>query len=296
MSAGALDVYPILVTNYINVRLDLGADDAVMDTAQARSFWKSADTGVLVDMTHMNAATRPDYALDGWYTKDGTRWDASYPISQTYCDRDADGNVIATYDEPYRNYTYTLTLTARWTIDITASVVYDLNGGTGTIADSAAYPFGGTVTVSDTAPTPPDYSLFTGWLDSTGTLHSPGTAFDFSSTALRTVRDGENVIVLTAQYMTPGNVTITFDTDGGSAIAPITGDAGTPVAAPQDPVRTGYTFAGWDSEIPAALPTADIVIQLDYRITPVSNFCGNVSGEKFKTSVRYMEICNLSGP
>ena len=28
--------------------------------------------------------------------------------------------------------------------------------------------------------------------------------------------------------------------------------------------------------------------------TPVSNFCGKVSSEKFKNSVRYLEICNFS--
>ncbi|MBQ6205655.1 MAG: InlB B-repeat-containing protein, partial [Oscillospiraceae bacterium] len=266
MSAAPLEIYPILVTNYINVKLDLGADDAQMDVSQGRSFWKAADTGVLVNMERMNAATRPDYALDGWFTKDGTRWDENYPISLEYCDRDADGKPVRTYDAPYKNYVYTLTLTAKWKIDITANVVYDLNGGSGSVADSASYPFNSTVKVSETVPTPPDYKVFTGWLDSAGTLHNPGDSFDFSDMALRTIQDDKNVIALTAQYMTPGNVTITFDTDGGSAIAPITGDAGTPVTAPDNPVRTGYAFAGWDQPVPTAIPASDMTLKAKWQI------------------------------
>lgn len=39
--------------------------------------------------------------------------------------------------------------------------------------------------------------------------------------------------------------TITFDADGGSAVASMSVTAGTPVEAPAAPTKDGYTFAGW---------------------------------------------------
>ena len=54
--------------------------------------------------------------------------------------------------------------------------------------------------------------------------------------------------------------TITFDTDGGSEIAPITQDYNTAITAAADPTKTGYTFAGWDKEIPEMMPAENITI------------------------------------
>ena len=50
-------------------------------------------------------------------------------------------------------------------------------------------------------------------------------------------------------------VTITFDTQGGPSVAPITGDAGKPFTMPADPVRDGFVFVGWftDKEYKNAL-------------------------------------------
>ena len=65
---------------------------------------------------------------------------------------------------------------------------------------------------------------------------------------------------------TVNRYTLTFDTDGGSAIAPITQDYGTAVTAPADPTRTGYTFAGWTPEIPAAMPAEDLTIKAKWTV------------------------------
>ena len=61
--------------------------------------------------------------------------------------------------------------------------------------------------------------------------------------------------------------TITFDTNGGSEIAPITQDYGTEITAPDNPTRKGYTFKGWDKEIPEAMPAENITITARWKDT-----------------------------
>ena len=59
--------------------------------------------------------------------------------------------------------------------------------------------------------------------------------------------------------------TLTFDTNGGSTIAPITQDYGTAITAPADPTKTGYTFAGWTPTIPATMPAENMTIKAQWR-------------------------------
>ena len=61
--------------------------------------------------------------------------------------------------------------------------------------------------------------------------------------------------------------TITFDTNGGSEIAPITQDYGTEITAPDKPTRKGYTFKGWDKEIPETMPAENITITARWKDT-----------------------------
>lgn len=59
--------------------------------------------------------------------------------------------------------------------------------------------------------------------------------------------------------------TITFDTAGGSEIAPITQEYGTHITAPADPTREGYTFIGWDTEIPKTMPAENITLKAKWK-------------------------------
>ena len=60
--------------------------------------------------------------------------------------------------------------------------------------------------------------------------------------------------------------TITFDTAGGSTVAPITQDYGTAITVPSNPTREGYTFIGWDKEIPATMPAENMTITAKWAI------------------------------
>ena len=94
---------------------------------------------------------------------------------------------------------------------------------------------------------------FIGWAKEDGTLFT------------QTTMPAEN-LVLHACWGIKNQYTITFDTDGGTEIAPIIADYGTPIAAPADPTKIGYTFAGWDKDIPVTMPAENVTITAKWTI------------------------------
>ena len=82
--------------------------------------------------------------------------------------------------------------------------------------------------------------------------------------AIPATMPAENM-TLTAQWRI-NQYTITFNTDGGSAIDPVTQDYGTAITAPAAPTKTGYTFAGWDRTIPATMPAEDMTIKANWAV------------------------------
>ena len=66
-----------------------------------------------------------------------------------------------------------------------------------------------------------------------------------------------------------GTYTVSFDTDGGTEIAAITGEYGTPITTvPEAPTKRGYTFKSWDKPIPETIPGEDMVIKAIYEALP----------------------------
>ena len=72
-------------------------------------------------------------------------------------------------------------------------------------------------------------------------------------------------LTLTAKWQL-NRYTITFDTAGGSEVPSITQDYGTAITPPAAPTRTGYTFAGWDREIPTAMPAENMTITAQWQV------------------------------
>jgi len=81
----------------------------------------------------------------------------------------------------------------------------------------------------------------------------------------------DHPLTFTAQYRI-NQYTITFDSDGGTAVTSITQDYNTAVNAPANPTKVGYTFAGWNKEIPTTMPAENMTITAlwtinQYKIT-----------------------------
>ena len=65
--------------------------------------------------------------------------------------------------------------------------------------------------------------------------------------------------VISANY-TVNQYTISFNSNGGSAVDPITQDYGTTISAPADPTRDYYSFDGWSPALPATMPAENMVL------------------------------------
>ena len=174
------------------------------------------------------------------------------PITQDY------GTEITAPDNPTRKgYTFkgwdkeipktmpaeNITLKAQWEIN-QYTITFDTNGGSEIAPITQDY---GTEITAPANPTRKGYT-FKGW-----------------DKEIPKTMPAENITVK-AQWKI-NQYTITFDTNGGSDIAPITQDYGTEITAPDNPTRKGYTFKGWDKEIPETMPAENITITARWKDT-----------------------------
>ena len=81
-------------------------------------------------------------------------------------------------------------------------------------------------------------------------------------------------MTLTAKWVQ--TYTVAFDTNGGSAVNPVTVDAGSTVTKPADPTKSGYTFGGWYKDSTLQTPwdfangtvTADTTLYAKWTANP----------------------------
>ena len=131
---------------------------------------------------------------------------------------------------------------AQWTIN-QYSLTFDAGNGTEATVITQDY---GTKFDTPADPTREGYT-FAGWdMDIPETIPAEDMSF-------------------TAKWIA-NQYTLTFDSDGGSDVAAITQDYGTKIETPAAPTKTGYTFAGWDNEIPETMPAESMSFKAQWTI------------------------------
>ena len=166
--------------------------------------------------------TRAGYTQVGWSTVDGG--EKVYGFEDVYTQNEA------------------LTLYPVWNTN-KYTITFDTNGGSEIAPITQDY---GTEITAPDNPTRKGYT-FKGW-----------------DKEIPETMPAENITVK-AQWEI-NQYTITFDTNGGSEIAPITQDYGTEITAPDNPTRKGYTFKGWDKEIPETMPAENMTVKAQWKI------------------------------
>ena len=262
----ALTLYPVWNTNKYTITFDTNGGSEIAPITQ--------DYGT--EITAPDNPTRKGYTFKGWdkeipetmpaenitvkaqweinqytITFDTNGGSEIAPITQDY------GTEITAPDNPTRKgYTFkgwdkeipktmpaeNITLKAQWEIN-QYTITFDTNGGSEIAPITQDY---GTEITAPANPTRKGYT-FKGW-----------------DKEIPKTMPAEN-ITLKAQWEI-NQYTITFDTNGGSEIAPITQDYGTEITAPDNPTRKGYTFKGWDKEIPETMPAENITVKAQWEI------------------------------
>ena len=182
----------------------------------------------------LNNPTKTGYTFAGWT---GTGLDAATTTV-----------TIAAGSTGIRSYT------ATWT-PIIYNIEYTMDDGTATPANPTTYTIE-TPTFTLTNPTKTGHT-FKGWK-----LNGEGDAM--SEVTIAQGSTGDKAYTATWQV---NQYTITFNSNGGSAVDAITQDYGSTVTPPAAPTKTGYNFAGWTPELPETMPAENITVTATWTPT-----------------------------
>ena len=225
----ALTLYPVWNANQYTVTFD--------STGGSEVITKTIDVTYGEPLGDMPVPKREGYVFLGWY-------DA---LVGGKCYGDSDGKSTSPYDKDV-----SITLYAQWAESPSRMVYFNTCGGTMTGPVEVLHKLNTPIAKPDN-PTKPGHT-FNGW-DTDSALTQAWNFDDWVTGELK----------LYAGW-TVNQYTITFDTAGGSTVAPITQDYGTAITVPSSPTRKGYTFIGWDKEIPATMPAENMTITAKWAI------------------------------
>ena len=262
-----LTLYPVWNTNKYTITFDTnggseiapitqdyGTEITVPDNPTRKGYtFKGWDKEIPETMPAENITVKAQWGINQYtITFDTNGGSEIAPITQDY------GTEITAPDNPTRKgYTFkgwdkeipetmpadNITVKAQWEIN-QYTITFDTNGGSEIAPITQDY---GTEITAPDNPTRKGYT-FKGW-----------------NKEIPETMPAENMTVK-AQWEI-NQYTITFDTNGGSEIAPITQDYGTEITVPDNPTRKGYTFKGWDKEIPESMPAENITITARWKDT-----------------------------
>lgn len=173
----------------------------------------SAVTAIIQDYnTSVSAPTSPTregYAFDGWYSDAGLT--SPYAFSTM----------------PAQN----ITLYARWTIN-QYTIDFNVDGGSSISPITQDY---GTSVSAPSNPTKTNFN-FAGWF----------TEASFENEYTFSTIPAQNITLYAKWVDATSTATVTFNSNGGSAVSAAIVNIGDPVAEPSDPTKTGYSFVKWE--------------------------------------------------
>ena len=225
-----ITLYPVWTANQYTVTLDSNGGGAVTPSTVTVTYGEDCPTIPVLQWA--------GHIFYGWY-------DAQAGGKQYV---DGNGNSTARYDK-----TENCTLYAIWSDAPLCTVTFDPNGGILAGKNTSEQRSNDSVQYKPDDPTREGHS-FLGWYQDPACTQR--WDFDDWVTGNMTLYAGWSIL----------DYTIHFDTAGGSEIGHITQDYGTAITAPAAPTKTGYTFIGWEPELPATMPAKVMTVTAQWRL------------------------------